>query len=47
MAAKDNETGAVIVEHHDDVALVRLNRPHSRNALDPESRPASKRPFPP
>ena len=38
MSAKNNETGAVIVEHHDDVALVRLNRPHSRNALDSAAR---------
>jgi 2-(1,2-epoxy-1,2-dihydrophenyl)acetyl-CoA isomerase len=36
MAARNNETDAVIVEHHDDVALVRLNRPRSRNALDPD-----------
>ena len=36
MAAKDNKTDAVIVEHHVDVALVRLNRPRSRNALDPD-----------
>ncbi|WP_454625262.1 enoyl-CoA hydratase/isomerase family protein [Bradyrhizobium cenepequi] len=33
---KDHETDAVIVEHHGDVALVRLNRPRTRNALDPD-----------
>jgi 2-(1,2-epoxy-1,2-dihydrophenyl)acetyl-CoA isomerase len=31
MTAKEND--AVIVEHHDDVALIRLNRPRTRNAL--------------
>ena len=36
MTTKNAETNAVIVEHHDDVALVRLNRPHTRNALDPD-----------
>lgn len=36
MAATANETDAVIVERHDDVALIRLNRPRSRNALDPD-----------
>jgi 2-(1,2-epoxy-1,2-dihydrophenyl)acetyl-CoA isomerase len=34
MTAKEND--AVIVEHHDDVALIRLNRPRSRNALGPD-----------
>ncbi|NVN88345.1 MAG: enoyl-CoA hydratase/isomerase family protein [Rhodopseudomonas sp.] len=34
MVTKDSGTDAVIVERHDDVALVRLNRPRSRNALD-------------
>jgi 2-(1,2-epoxy-1,2-dihydrophenyl)acetyl-CoA isomerase len=32
---KDHATDAVIVEHHGDIALVRLNRPRTRNALDP------------
>jgi 2-(1,2-epoxy-1,2-dihydrophenyl)acetyl-CoA isomerase len=36
MTTKNAETNAVIVEHHDDVALVRLNRPRTRNALDPD-----------
>jgi 2-(1,2-epoxy-1,2-dihydrophenyl)acetyl-CoA isomerase len=36
MTTKDAETDAVIVEHHDDVAWVRLNRPRTRNALDPD-----------
>jgi len=36
MTTKNAETDAVIVEHHDDVALVRLNRPRTRNALDPD-----------
>ncbi|SDJ26889.1 MULTISPECIES: enoyl-CoA hydratase/isomerase family protein [Bradyrhizobium] len=36
MAAQDNKTDAVTVERHDDVALVRLNRPRSRNALGPD-----------
>lgn len=30
------ENDAVLVEHHDDVALIRLNRPRTRNALAPE-----------
>ncbi|HWJ34553.1 MAG TPA: enoyl-CoA hydratase/isomerase family protein, partial [Steroidobacteraceae bacterium] len=28
-----NETDAVIIEHHGDVVLIRLNRPDTRNAL--------------
>jgi len=32
----ESGTDAVIVERHDDVALVRLNRPQSRNALGPD-----------
>ena len=36
MTTRNGETDAVIVEHHDDVALVRLNRPRTRNALDPD-----------
>lgn len=34
--SNDKATDPVIVEHHDDVALVRLNRPASRNALSAE-----------
>lgn len=33
MTTPNNESDAVIVEHHDDVALIRLNRPRSKNAL--------------
>lgn len=39
MTAEDpatTEQDAVLVEHHDDVALIRLNRPRTRNALSAE-----------
>lgn len=36
MTTKGNESDAVVTEHHDDVVLIRLNRPRTRNALDPD-----------
>jgi len=36
MATDNKQTDPVIVEHHDDVAVVRLNRPASRNVLAAE-----------
>ena len=32
-AINDRPNDAVIIERHDDVALLRLNRPATRNAL--------------